>query len=800
MTEAGVLEIVEPEVPVRQETLFAEEGRAHAVTLLTRLVRRREESKPLLDAMLTGRLADLIDPALEVATETGQPLGTALAECFAREGSDELAEWLALRLAQNPYAGVWPLHDLALLATRQFLDRYRKAWRSPGLREREVLAALCHNLGRRLVTLGRAAEALPFLEEALSVYADLGPEKQADHLQCLGTCSEALSQLGRLSEALELAEKAVASSKAQAGNDGQSASVRLTLAGHLINLCGCLADVDRHADALAVIEEAVALYRCHGWIGHSDAYARALLCRGNELHHLGRYAQAADTLEEAIALAADLETDRATAFEPDLALALADLSLLNQQLGRREAAAQALNEAILRYRRLEDRYPESFRPSLAWSLSLLSPDGRKEPASVAARTEAVEHYRQLASSQPGAYEPFLGRSLFDLSESLLAAGELRAALQTSNEAVARLRRVALSRRDLAWSLLLRGGIRAALGHRSKALTDCQQAVELFRQRPAQQAAFYRTDLAVGLHELSIRYHDLGDFAQAIEVTREAEKIYRRLAASAPQIFTEDLASCLNSLSHHLYEAGRMKESVAATRKSIKLYRKVLSWRPEATSGLAVSLSTLAPRLSELGQPAKALQHAAEAVELYRREDDDPEGLATALHSLGTSLLDLERPAEAMPHLEEAVAIRRRRATSQPTKIHDVDLACSLVSLGKSLSEQSRYREALAKTRRGVRLLRGAMKGGGDFLRPRLAATLSNQAHQLRELGEPKAALKSAEEAMRLLTPYVLETPEHYREWITAAVGNYLGAAGETGMEPDMGKVAEIVAALARDDG
>jgi tetratricopeptide (TPR) repeat protein len=792
-----------PALSIPRESIFPEHSQIHALTLTTRLAQRRDSGKALLTAMLTGRLSDLVDPALEVAAETGQPIGTVLAQCFAKEGTDELAEWLALKLIENPYRNVWPLHEIALAATRRFLDLYRARHASPSLREREILAALAHNVAWRLVALGRAAEGLPFLQEAFTLYQDLGSENQPARLQCLGTFSEALTQLGRLSEALALAEEAVAVSKVEMSpvdHEG-TADAHLTFAGHLINLCGCLADVERHGDALTVIEEAVALFRRHRLDveGQTQAFARALLCQGNELHHLGRNEEAAESLEEAITLSRDLETVRTTAFEPDLALALADLSLLYEQIGRLEDARQTLHESIERFRHLEDRYAESFRPSLAWSLSLLSPAvGRKETASVEARREAVEHYRWLAAMQPGVYEPSLGKSLFDLSESLLAAGEPRAALQASNEAVGRLRRVSSNRRDLAWSLLLRGRVRGALGHRRKALADCREAISLFRQRSAQQAAFYSVDLAVALHVLSVHLHYLGYFEPAIEATREALEIYRRLAISTPQVFLEDLASCFNSLSHHLYEAGRLEESVAATRKSIKLYRKIVSQVPQATFGLAASLSNLAPRLGELGQPAKALKPAAEAVELYRREESFPEGLATALHALGTVLADLGRPAEAAPHLEEAIQIRQRLAASQP-RLYDVDLACSLVSLGKCFSDRGRYREALSKTRHGIRLLRRTVKRGDDFLRPRLAAALSNQAHQLRKLKNPQAALTAAAEAVELLKPFFLENPEYYEGWTTLALRHYLGAAEEARMEPDLGKIGDVIAAFAREN-
>jgi tetratricopeptide (TPR) repeat protein len=776
-----------------------EDARAHGLALLTRLAQRNESGARLLEARLSGRLAALIDVALEVAVGTGPPLGAILSRRFAAEGSDELAEWLAVRLSDEPYASVWPLHELALLATRRFLDRCRAEWTAPGPREQEVLAALTHNHGRRLLALGRAAEALAFLEEAAALYRRLGAEKRSQQIQCLGSSCEALSQLGRLSEALALAGEAVAASRLATGSlETQGPEeAHLALAGHLINLCGCLADVDRHADALAVIEEAVGLYRRHRRVGHAQAFARALLCRGNELHHLGHLQEAAESLEEAIALARDLETDRTTAFEPDLALALADLSLLQERLGHIDAARRALDEAIERFRRLDDRYAESFRPSLAWSLSLLSPDERQEPASLKARTEAVEHYRRLAAAQPAVHEPLLGRSLFDLGETLFAAAEHRAALRAVDEAVARLRRASPNRRDLAWALLLRGRVRGALGHQRRALADTREAVAQFRRRPARQAAFYAIDLAVALHELGIRHHHLGRFDQAIAAAREAEAIDRELVAAAPQAYLEDLASCLNALGHHLYEAGEVEASIRATRKSIRLFRQLPVERPGIALGLAASLFTLAPRLSELGRSRRALAPAAEAVDLVRREKGPSDWLAAALHALGTVLVDLQRPARALPHLEEAVALRRRLATAQP-KVHDVDLASSLVNLGHCLSDQGKYREALAFTREGARLLSRALKPGNEFLGPRLAMALSNQAHQLRELGETEAALASAVEAVEVLKPFFARQPDRFLDWAAAAVYQLLAATEAAGREPDFDAVVEIIAILARE--
>jgi len=91
-----------------------------------------------------------------------------------------------------------------------------------------------------------------------------------------------------------------------------------------------------------------------------------------------------------------------------------------------------------------------------------------------------------------------------------------------------------------------------------------------------------------------------------------------------------------------------------------------------------------------------------------------------------------------------------------------------------------------------------VKRGGDFLRPRLGVILSNQAHQLRE-GKPKAARQAAEEAVHHLTSFFVENPSHYREWTTVALSQYLQASEESGEEPDLGKITEVIAVIAREN-
>ena len=63
-------------------------------------------------------------------------------------------------------------------------------------------------------------------------------------------------------------------------------------------------------------------------------------------------------------------------------------------------------------------------------------------------------------------------------------------------------------------------------------------------------------------------------------------------------------------------ANRREEALAAAQEAADLYRDLARARPEAlTPDLAMSLNTLANRLSDLGRREEALAPAQEAVEL-----------------------------------------------------------------------------------------------------------------------------------------------------------------------------------------
>ncbi len=156
-----------------------------------------------------------------------------------------------------------------------------------------------------------------------------------------------------------------------------------------------------------------------------------------------------------------------------------------------------------------------------------------------------------------------------------------------------------------------------------------------------------------------------------------------------------------------------KQTLALREKAAEVTQLLLDWFsdiPEAltedlNSEKARLLNNLAIRLSALGRREEALEHAEEAVRLYRalasaRPDAFLPNLATSLNNLAVMLSALGRREEALERVEEAVRIRRELALARPDAFLP-DLAMSLGVLSLVLSALGRPEEAAARLREAL---------------------------------------------------------------------------------------------------
>ncbi|MFD5723204.1 tetratricopeptide repeat protein [Streptomyces sp. NPDC127036] len=465
------------------------------------------------------------------------------------------------------------------------------------------------------------------------------------------------------------------------------------LAGSLNNLAVRLGKLGRREDALAAVEESVAVRRELAAV-RPDAFLPVLATSLNNLSALlgglGRREDGLTAVEEAVTAYRQLAAARPDAFLPDLATSLNNLSILLGGLGRLEDALAAVEEAVIIHRQLAAVRPDAFLPNLAMSLNNLSVRlgelGRHEDA-LAAIEEAVTIRRELAEARPDAFLPDLAMSLNNLSIRLGELGRHEDALAAIEEAVTIHRQLAEARPDaflpdLAMSLNNLSILLGGLGRLEEALAAIEEAGTIHRQLATARPDAFLPNLAGTLNNLSTQLGELGRHEEALAAIEEAVTAYRQLAAARPDAFLPNLAGTLNNLSTRLGKLGRHEEALAAIEEAVTAYRQLAAARPDASlPNLAGTLNNLSTQLGELGRREDALAAVEEAVTIRRelaaaRPDAFLPNLAGTLNNLSTRLGELGRREDALAAVEEAVTIRRELAAARPG-IHQAALEQSL---------------------------------------------------------------------------------------------------------------------------
>lgn len=418
--------------PASQERSERSAAQRHALTVLTRLAERRASCSQWLDGALASRLEGLAAIALDVAIETGDPMGTALAESLGRHGSLETLQEIQTACDLDRYLLSVPLREVALTATERSLAFLREN-RDPFDEEKQFdFAIAANNRALRLRYLGRGEEGLSTLEEAVAVcrqLAALNPDRFLIVLaQTLNNLNLILGDLGRRGEGLEALEEALRIFKripVSKAEDGWQ-----HLAAILANLGVRLRSLGRTEESVSPLRRAVGIYRR---VAKAESgplrtfFAASLHNLGIALAALGRNAAALRAAEEAVEIELTLTEARPDAFQQDLASSLVGLSRRLAALDRREDAKAALREAIDIREILGGTRPAVFLPGFAEALlalgrSLQEDELTEELPALARRGWAAVY--PLLESVGRRGDPRIAEALEDLLELGRMAGEI----------------------------------------------------------------------------------------------------------------------------------------------------------------------------------------------------------------------------------------------------------------------------------------------------------------------------------------------------------------------------------------
>ncbi len=427
-----------PSLPARLVSDATPDQVKRTLAVLTNTARVDASAREPLRQSLCRALEQDWPIILEVAQESGDPIGQMLAEALEARPNPRLAAEIEAKLPERSVA----LREAAVVITQQAIEL---ALETDQHDDRDVqVARLKRRLSRRLGEAGEDQEALRVAHEAVALYRGLDHDDDrllAELSDSLNTLAVRLGTVNRPEEALVAAREGVELRRVLAEKD--EATYGSDLAESLATYAVRLGKLQRHEEAIHAVEEAVATRRRHG-DAHDDPDARAKLATtlstlGARLGALGRHEEALAATEESVAIRRELARAGGEPFAPELARALSNLAVRLGKAGRFRDSLAVAEEAVAIRRKLASIRPTAFEPGLAISLvemSLRLRDLARCDEALIPAEEAVEIRRRLVALKGDAqFGVPLARALRSYSARLLAVGRQETAIVAAEEAV-----------------------------------------------------------------------------------------------------------------------------------------------------------------------------------------------------------------------------------------------------------------------------------------------------------------------------------------------------------------------------
>jgi tetratricopeptide (TPR) repeat protein len=816
----------------------------HGLTVLTRLAARRPDQRNRVAQALHGRLPALAPVAVDVAIETGDPIGVVLAELLADHAYDDIVKGVEVLLPVQTTS----LRELALLVVRK---RYEAEVYQQPIQSRQQLTqavALMNLYAVRLEGVGRLSAAAGTLVAALEllfqagepddaglggaarilhnlagIQADLfelaeaqqsaelavayhgrrvesgrgSPLELADSLNSLATITR---QRDRPAEARALFEEAFATLQRLPAEAAATESVRAMAARVRHNLGAVLLELGEPAAARGHCAEAVLqIRRLHE--ARPDAYrlylARYLAGNAKALHALGAPGEAAHDIDESLALFAELAQRRPDAFTDDYVKAL----MVQAEIDASEAGWQRMHEAARE--RLSQMSAEPQR-ALHWQAQLLRqqavrPDTDADAAKAAAVTSAlVEAERAMATETRPNRIP-ISHALSAHGRSLRRLGRVQEAIETGRLALRELEdesdQGVHGARALAWFAL--GNHFADANEPEEACAAYGHATESFRLAgdTAQEA---------GIAMLA------WDGLQGGVAAAAAEKLLERAATATATRGGLDLppaeaAGLWARLAVAAAHRGQATRAVSATRTSMEALGRVPGTRTEAHldvhDQLARAIHALRREPTDtermLGTRAARSQQA-EPCELadifdsarqclgpraHLEDDATTERLFTLLSSRSRHLHAIGRQDDALALLHEMLVLQRERVAARPDAT-PAGLGACLSMLATQLRKNQRQGEALAYFDEAISAYDTWYRRDPRAAGSDYAAMLNNRANCLWDLQRGEESVAALAGAIGILRAGVDGPEERYRYLLGNALGSYFTRTSALGMPKD----------------
>ncbi len=471
------------------------------------------------------------------------------------------------------------------------------------------------------------------------------------------------------------------------------------------SLRGVIADVlyrnARLTDALPLAEKALAIYASRPGDQVRNV-ARSTNLVATIQQNLGHADLAEPLFERGLALLEELHPGD----DEEVATALNNLAMVRVHRGHPESAEPLLVRSVA----MRERLQPGDSPELAMNLNNLA----SVVDDLGRRTEALPLFERSLAMYDRLYDahPEVAMALYNIAQTYIGSGRLADAEAQMDRALAMYRTLfAGDHPDVARAMSGVANVRRIMGHPAES-EEMARASLAMRQRlfPGDHP-----EVALGLEGLVNTLKDAGKYTDAEPVVDELVAMRRRLVprgnpntaraldlaaairegldrtAGAEPLLAEgvevltrfygtdhpDIARAQNRHARVLADLGRVDEAILASTEALAMMQRGIPGDHPSVAAAIASLGLIHQKAQQL-EPAEA--RLAEALAMARRcWKGDHYDVARALVNHARSLDALGRKDEARREFDEAVAMDRRRTPGGSR-----DTAGSLYAAGSSL--------------------------------------------------------------------------------------------------------------------
>ncbi len=418
--------------------------RAHALTVMARLLRYRADLARPLHVALSKHFARSAQALFQVCIQTPSPLAQVAEKSF-KQLKPDVALRVSGLLKSNFDHQVLPLAGLELLIRETLNDQAFRRHQKPNcsVDDRITLGGTLINLSIAHSQLGNSADALCYAKKALDLWKRLAKDKPerfepkgadslSNYANCLASVGDTTQALACAKQALDIHER-LAKDKPERFEPDWATS--------LGNYAIYLDDAGDSTQALACAKQASDIHERLAkekperfepdWATSLGNYAVYLTDAGDSTQALACAKQALDIHER-------LAKDKPERFEPDWATSLGNYAIRLADVGDTTQALACAKRALDIHERLAKDKPERFEPDWAASLSNYAShlaDVGDTTQSLAFAKQALDIFERLAKDKLERFEPDLATSLSNYANRLADVGESTQALACAKQAL-----------------------------------------------------------------------------------------------------------------------------------------------------------------------------------------------------------------------------------------------------------------------------------------------------------------------------------------------------------------------------